>query len=282
VEVLFANKQQRAMMVCGEGGNIRVLIADKVVENYRNHAPVSEWREFSSGRAGGVTDEPRSCRYLTPDSTTRFIATLGNNPGILKVEQGKEPVRIVSGVFNNLMLVTPDGKWLVAVKMLDEAGNRAPQLIRHDLQTGQDFPVIMPRDGFRYPATYVRAHGKVLLGRPQEGVEVRFDGHYALLDPETGKVQLVKGEFRPLENNGLRSLQPTENPHEFWAAIYDPRKKCTSFGRYDSKNFSFTPLIELSELQLTSDDIWADAAAGKIWITYQGHLLRAPMPAKTR
>jgi len=35
-------------------------------------------------------------------------------------------------------------------------------------------------------------------------------------------------------------------------------------------------------LRLISDDFWVDDAAGKIWITHQGQLLRLPIPAKTK
>ena len=60
----------------------------------------------------------------------------------------------------------------------------------------------------------------------------------------------------------------------------DSEKRATKFGRYDSKNFIFTPLLEFSELELSSDDIWVDATSGKIWFAYKGHLLRLPLPAQ--
>jgi hypothetical protein len=103
-----------------------------------------------------------------------------------------------------------------------------------------------------------------------------------LLDPETGTVQQARGEFRPLTEEFGRELQPSGNPNEFWAAIPDEQKKVTRFGRYDSKNFVFTPLVELPELILRSGDFWVDETAGKIWFTYRGHLLRMPLPKKTK
>jgi hypothetical protein len=45
---------------------------------------------------------------------------------------------------------------------------------------------------------------------------------------------------------------------------------------------SVTPVIELPELRLTNKDVWVEAVAGKIWITYQGQLLRLPLPAQPR
>ena len=107
----------------------------------------------------------------------------------------------------------------------------------------------MPTGGYRPPVAYVAAHGKILIsaqgshGEPHPG-EINY-----LLDPETGTVQQVKGEFRPLIEVFARELQPTENPNEFWAAIPDSQKRVTNIGRYDSKSFAFTPLIELQGLR---------------------------------
>jgi hypothetical protein len=204
----------------------------------------------------------------------------GNDPAIWKVELGKEQARFFSGAFSN-PIVTPDGEWLVAIKILND-GKNTPQLIRHNMQTGQEFAIKLPQNGYFQPAMYVTAHAKVLLRNLEGAYGSRLASQNYLLDPETGMVQSVKGDFRPFENVGLRAMQPAENPNEFWAAIYDSRKNGTTVGRYDSKNFSFTPLFELPELRLISDDFWVDAAAGKIWITYQGQLLRVAMSAKTK
>jgi hypothetical protein len=77
-------------------------------------------------------------------------------------------------------------------------------------------------------------------------------------------------------------LQPTGNPNEFWAATTDWNKRATSLGRYDTRNFVFTPLVELPELILRNSDFWVDATSGKIWFTYHGHLLRIPLPSKMK
>ena len=103
-----------------------------------------------------------------------------------------------------------------------------------------------------------------------------------LLDPETGTVQQVKGEFSPLREIFPRELEPTGNPNEFWAAIPDSQKTVTKIGRYDSRNFIFKPLIELTGLKLNYSDFWVDANSGKIWLTYRGQLLRLPLPAQMK
>jgi hypothetical protein len=48
------------------------------------------------------------------------------------------------------------------------------------------------------------------------------------------------------------------------------------------RNFVFTPLIELPGLLLKNSDFWVDVNASKIWFTYKGHLLRIPLPAKSK
>src|SRR5262249_838949 len=66
VEVLLADKKQGAMMVCGEGSEIRVLIGGEGVQYKRGLAEVTpEWREFTSGKPGKVIDDPAACRVLS-------------------------------------------------------------------------------------------------------------------------------------------------------------------------------------------------------------------------
>ncbi|HKE04242.1 MAG TPA: hypothetical protein VKE91_09290, partial [Blastocatellia bacterium] len=297
VKVVFADKNQSVLKVCAEGGEIRALIEKKGAE-YRQGAVKSppEWREFSSGKPGELRDEPSACRkWDTPSSAPKYATVIrpgpfsqpaqsdgalfydrgGEDGGIWKGEPGMEPVKIVSGNYSG-PVITPDGRWLVAIKWVTEEGKTTQLLIRHNLKNGEEFVVSLPQNIFSPWLQYVAARGMVLVGFYGES------GSGYLLDPETGMVQSVKGEFRPFGNVGLRALQPTENPNEFWAAIYDSRKQGTTIGRYDSKNFTFSPLIEVPELRLISDDFWVDADAGKIWITHQGQLLRLPMPAKTK
>ena len=290
-------------MVCGEGREIRVLIGEKGAEYKRGSAEaMPEWREFSSGEPGKVTDDPSACPILSaipmlmkikwdghpgpfsqPTRVGRawFYSSYGEDAGLWKFEPGAEPAKIISGHYFD-PVVTPDGKWLVAIKTTRTAGEDSMRLVRHNLQTGEELPVNMANGSCPPPLRYVAAHGKALLGfgwlydEPGPG-----ENHY-LLDPETGTVQQVKGEFKPLKDGFVRELQPTGNPNEFWAAIPDSQKKMTKIGRYDSGNFVFKPLVELTGLTLRNSDFWVDVNAGKIWMTYKGHLLRLPLPAQMK
>jgi hypothetical protein len=218
-----------------------------------------------------------------------FYVSHAGDIGVWKFDPGAEPAKILSGSYD-YPVVTPNGKWLVVVKEWNDGRETRRSLVRHNLQTGKEFQVDMSNDDYRPPVTYVAAHGKVLLGK------IGFDGEPSvgamnyLLDVETGMVEQAHGEFRPFIAGEFRSwverfareLQPTGNPNEFWAAVYDEQTNVTRLGRYDSKTFAFTPLVELPELFLSSYDFWVDATAGKIWLTYGGHLLRIPLPAQSK
>jgi hypothetical protein len=309
VEVLLADKKRDAAMVCGEGREIRVLVGEKRAEYKCGFAEaMCEWHEVSSGKLGNVTDEPAACprlgliqsylkirsiylyrgdgNYRDPDLPTRsgaawVYALSGIDAGVWKVEPGAEPEKIISGSYA-YPVVTPDGKWLVAIKMLSEGEKHSSQLVRHNLQTGEEFQVIIATDGDRPPVMYIAAHEKVLLGYLRFHGQLRLGAINHLLDPETGTLQQVKGEFGPLADRFARELQPTGNPNEFWAAIKDSQNGVTRIGRYDSRNFVFTPFVEAPGLFWSDKNFWFDAARGKIWLTYRGHLLRIPLPQMTK
>jgi HEAT repeat protein len=302
VEVVFADKTQSVLRVCAEDGEIRTLIEGKSAENRLGATKDEpEWREFSSGKPGDVRGEPSACRILNATSSAMktatvispnpfgqpaqsdglmFYAASGEDDGIWKAEPGMEPVKIVSGNYYR-PVITPDGKWLVAIKLVIEKGMTINQWIRRNLRSGQEFVVTSLRNSPNHRAEYVAAHGKVLV--LNDGyAKAAPENESFLLDPETGTIQPVKGEFRPLIDSVSRAPQSAGAPNLFWAAIYDWGKKETKFGRYDTKNFVFTHLLEIPELRLRSDDIWVDSDVGKIWFVYQGHLLRLPLPAQKK
>jgi hypothetical protein len=224
-------------------------------------------------------------RLPTRSGDAWVYSSSGDDAGIWKFAPGAEPAKIISGPYKNPLL-TPDGKWLVAIKEVWEEEKDSLRLklmlIRRNLQTGKEFPVSIPNGGYHPPCVFVAAHGKVLLGHSGSLGQVGPGAINYLLDPETGTVQRVKGDFRPFMERFARELQPTGNPNEFWAATTDWNKRATSLGRYDTRNFVFTPLVELPGLILRNTDFWVDATEGKIWFTYHGHLLRMPLPAKMK
>lgn len=85
------------------------------------------------------------------------------------------------------------------------------------------------------------------------------------------------GEFAPLLQEGRRSLQPTGKPFEYWAAIPDRENNRTRVGRYNSKDFSFHKELDAEHLTFDSFSMWVDEAEAKLFILYQGQLLRLPL-----
>jgi hypothetical protein len=310
VEVLLADRKQQAMMICGEGREIRVLVGEIWNKYRRGFAEaMPEWHDVSSGKLGKVTDEPTACprlsliqsfmkirskshysghdqlsgeQLLTRSGAAWVYDLSGIDAGVWKVEPEAEPEKIIDGSYTD-PVVTPDGKWLVAIKTLSEGVKHSSQLVRHNLQTGEEFQIKMANDDNHPPIVYVAAHGKVLRGNLSFFYgEAHLGAVNYLLDPETGTLQQASGEFRPLADRFAGELQPTGKPNEFWAAIRDSQKGVMRIGRYDSRNFAFEPLVELTGLPLGNRDFWVDATAGKIWIAYYGHLLRIPLPQKTK
>ena len=307
VEVLLADDKRPVISVCQEAGQLRVMVAaeSSSANAGRNIAPekLFEWRALVSGRLGAPSDEAPNCQSgnhllnvpywmhelrLKTGLMTDRRAKLGEtwfaqsnvegDFGIWQYEDGKQPVKIVAGYYSNLV-VTPDGKWLVAQKTIESEEKYETRVVRIQLQTKREFPVTGAQATELIPISYVAARNKLLLIQQQYQYREDGKGNFFLLDAETGVAQPIKGEFRPLLNQFVRPLQATEKPDEFWASIYDARKKATAIGRYDTRTFAFSPVLELPEIRLTSADTWADAAAGKLYFAYLGHLLRVPLPA---
>jgi len=264
------------------------------------------WRTLASGRAGVVASEPegystfdeskfpsddddesssrrddRQVQMITPDS----VIIARNFDGLWKQLAGRKPVRISGdeGAYAT-PIVTPDGKWVVVAKT-DSDWSKPNYVVRFNLQTGREVRVnLTPADQFD-PIAYLALHGKVLLRRakddygPSSSKSVGPDQpEYYLLDASTGETKLVSGEFAPLRQEGKRFLQPAHESEEFWAAIPNREKNQTQVGRYNLKNFSFEPLLLIPHIAFDSTAMWVDVAGAKLYVVYEGNLLRLPMP----
>ena len=229
--------------------------------------------------------------------------------GLYKINGSSNPVKFKEGLYAN-PIITADGKWAVATKA-ETDWSEPKTVVRINLQTGREYKInVLPSDAF-YPIAFIGSHNKVLLYRakghflrtsgapieaaqeisPEESWALRRRGkikpnpspktpEYYLFDANTEAVQLIKGEFRPLWQQSVRRLQPTENPGEFWAAIYEKKTNETNIGRYDEKTFRFQPLIKIPDINLSGMDIWVDEKEAKIYFVYLGHLLALPLAAR--
>ncbi len=279
-------------------------------ERYRRLAELGKarysWRIFANNQPGAVTSQPDL--YLNFDGS-KFalgqedeevnigpqIQVLGPNSiviarnadGLWRQDAGTKPVQLSSeGSSYSNPIVTPDGKWVVVSKSDDNA-LEPDYIVRYNLQSGREFRVkLEPADQFD-PIAFVAAHNKVLLRRAKEGPNFyrkRLVGpdkpEFYLLDASTGETRAVSGEFDPLQQFGGRSLQRTDKPNEFWAAIPDEAKNKTRLGRYNTKDFSFKLVMEVPHIVFGSMNTWVDANQGKVYLVYKGQLLRLPLPAK--
>jgi hypothetical protein len=83
--------------------------------------------------------------------------------------------------------------------------------------------------------------------------------------------------FAPLCQEGKRFLQPTNTPNEFWAAIPDRTTNQTQVGRYNLNDFSYKPLLQAPHISFDSTSMWIDEGAARMYVVYQGQLLRLPL-----
>jgi hypothetical protein len=289
LEVLSADDEHPVERVCGEGSQLRVLLKDKKL---RPREEGLGWHALSQGKIGPVAEQPQACQIL--DNQEDMPEAMRNrwdmkNPlwnikagqdfvrfgkwkeqlGLWLCHAGREPKLIAQGSYI-YPTISPDGRWLVAIKRLDDQSD----IIKIDLRTNKETKLRTGR--FYYPIAVVPGSGKFLISELK-------DNHFeqSLLDPATGISEKVKGEFEPLNHQHERHLQPVANSREYWAAIPDFKTNKTRVGRYDAQAFKFTLITELPEINFTSANMWVDESANRLYITYNGHLLMLSFPAKS-
>jgi hypothetical protein len=144
------------------------------------------------------------------------------------------------------------------------------------------------------PSAYVSSINKVLLTPSQYFGDAEYyetvpddvapddtaPDSMLLVDPMSGVVQPIAGEFRPLAQQTFRPLQGTGRPSEFWAAIYDLEKNVTEVGYYETKTFGFRPVLKVPKIKFNSMSMYVDEPANKVYFVYRGHLLALPLTAK--
>jgi hypothetical protein len=264
------------------------------------------WRNFLGGKLGEARiEQPAEIKYLgemrkgfavsdrfalalEPHSFQRQAADfeIQSQPvyggELVKINNSGATTVLKEGMYANPVL-TPDGKWIIAAKS-DNNFYIPNYVVRINMINGSESRInIAPADDF-FPVAYLPAQNKVLLyrGKDKENREVKNNPspevpEYYLFDQATGAVQLVKGEFRPLEEQTFRGLQPTITPNVFWAAIYDEKLKTTQIGYYNAIDFTFKAVMQLPEIGLDSMRMWVDEKEAKIYFVYSGHLLAVPL-----
>lgn len=178
--------------------------------------------------------------------------------------------------------VTPNGRWAVAAKYASGEDEYENALVRVNLLTGKEFKVKIESDyGTPTPVAFLAGLNKFLLfssyGESEEFT--RMIGEFFLLDAETGIVQPVRGEPRPLLQQTFRPLQQVAaSPDLFWAAVPDGEKTTTQFGIFNARTLSFKPLLTIPQIIFDSMNMWIDERENKIYFVYEGQLLALPLP----
>jgi hypothetical protein len=215
-----------------------------------------------------------------------FIILAGEPPevGLWKKSIGRAPVLLAKEGWYANPVVTPDGKWVVVAKAKsDWSGPNG--VVRYNLQTGRESPVNLPPAQEFGPVAYLARQSRVLLRRARdafngaEGTESNGPAvpEFYLLDPATGATQRAAGNFAPFLQDGSRALQATGAVDQVWAAIPNREKNETQVGRYNLRDFSFQVVVVVPRLSFESSAMWIDQAQAKIYIVYEGQVIRLPL-----
>jgi hypothetical protein len=234
-----------------------------------------------------VAEEAHFSRLLSaPGGILYRVGTWNRKYGLWRLAGGRDPELLLEGNCAG-PLITPDGRWAVVAKT-DTNWAVPNYIVRMDLARGESYRLRVPDANAFYPIAYIAAHGKVLLvrgrgrGRPNQAPqeEEPWASEFFLLEPTTGAVTAISGEFGPYQESRRFPLQPAKARDEFWAALFRPDSQTTEVGRYDTKSFVFHPALSLPSLRFGSDQMWVDEQEGRVYVVYRGHLLRMPLPER--
>ena len=253
------------------------------------------WYRVSNGESAGTAAQPQGVEYIpaidtlsvSPDphrwkARSGEIELRASDEGLYKVSRGKL-TRIRSGIYKS-PVISSNGRWAAAAKGISDYESN---IVRIDLLTNKEYPVEIEGYGRKYPAAFIPLLNKFLIvtsgAFTYEGYETDdtvpdelVPDALMLLDPATGALQPLAGEFRPFAQQTFRPLQSTTKPYEYWAAMIDGQR--TVLGVFETKTFGFREVLTIPKIRFNSMSMWVDESAGKIYFVYRGHLLALPLP----
>lgn len=202
--------------------------------------------------------------------------------GLWLCRDGQEPELMVKGHFGS-PTASLDGRWLVVVRGGDAAQKISHDVVRVNVATREIVPLKMPTEDYLSVDGRQPHSGKILVSRrtyaSSKTPEI-VEHHW--VDPATGVLERVTGEFIPLRDETWRPLQPTEKPGVVWAAVPRPGNKgsrwFTSIGYYDLRSLKFTPVMEVPHLYFTSMAFWVDQKTRLVYLAEGQDLLSFPLP----
>ena len=208
--------------------------------------------------------------------------------GLWKKVGNQAPVEFKPDGWYSHIVVSPDGHWAVALSR-SEAGDRQMGLVRIDLQTGKFYKIGTASAEVVWPEIFIPSSGKVLLQRQsgsRESVNEKGESglvqEFFLLDPATGTLQSIRGDFRPFLNYPGQFFQPTGRLDEYWVALSQSNSGQTEVGRYNAQNFKFERVMLVPKLSFDSTKLWVDEAEGKFYVVNSGDLISIPLPSSGR
>jgi hypothetical protein len=202
--------------------------------------------------------------------------------GIWASDTKGEPKLVVRGTYGAFVL-SPDGEWLVARAITkDQSKDRLIFIARIDLPRKQVIPVTLSEADMFIPIAWIAAHQKVILFRERSYGRVGPDEReYYLLDVATGNCEKVTGEFRPLTDYNWvpRHLQTSSEVDVFWATIVHEKPERpgdfdSDFGKYNTRDFSFTSLVHLPGVRIEPDQIFVNEKAHTMWFILTGDIAK--------
>jgi hypothetical protein len=159
-----------------------------------------------------------------------------------------------------------------------ESGWLAPnEVVRVDLVSGKVYPIAIARAENLDCLAFLPERGFLVFSSPDQprGPEApkAKEPEYFLVDPASGRVQPVKGEFSPCHSLNKRPLQPTGKAGEFWATR--PTEAGVELGRYRLKDFQFTPVRSYAGIRFGSSSIWVSGKS--LFAVVDGNVLELPI-----
>jgi len=263
---------------------------DRGFEHYR-------WLRFSGDKlTDSVVSEPDSMPFLKMHtsfpSSDEFKENLsiwkalwngyqiqigegGGDVGLWRTNKN-EQVKIADGSYYGQPVLA--GDWVV-IATNDSNWEKPKHLVSINLRTGRQRKINLPPTVGIEPIAFVAAHKRILVSDGNENSE-----SYYLIEPGSGEMKKVTGEFAPLRSQYLRPLQPTDKQDEVWATLVRKKKNETEIGIYNTRTFTFRPLMLLPEIALTPDQTWVDAHESRAYFIYsddfgqRSDILTVPLP----
>lgn len=257
------------------------------------------WISASGGKASGITSQPPNIEYIPLKDGIAPTAQFGSwsaknatveiradETGLYKITGG-HATKMKEGRYFEPLLTT-NGKWVIVTKFVEREGNSP---VRVNVATGREFPIGDEETYLNRAVGYIPERNLVILEPYRDHHDYHGEGYnenykasafdngrgYVFLNPDTGQLTPASGEIRPIVQQTFRSLQPTATPGEYWAAL--PRGESgTIFGIYNAKTLSLRPLVKLPKIIFDSTEMWVEAAEGKVYFAYAGHVLRMNLP----